>query len=96
MNKYIFAILFSVLSAAAMAQVPGQGRLQKSIPADSLSYLNPREYIIGGVSVAGVKYLDKDILLQISKLNKGDRITLPGDASAKVIKDLWDKGFLMM
>jgi outer membrane protein insertion porin family len=92
MNKYIFAILFSVLSAAAMAQVPGQGRLQKSIPADSLSYLNPREYIIGGVSVAGVKYLDKDILLQISKLNKGDRITLPGDASAKVIKDLWDQG----
>jgi outer membrane protein insertion porin family len=94
MNKYIFAILFSVLSAAAMAQVPGPPRqaLTRPISADSLSYLNPKEYIIGGVSVAGTKYLDKDILLQISKLTKGDHITLPGDASAKVIKDLWDQG----
>ncbi len=77
-----------------MAQVPQQQRpgLTKSISADSLSYLNPRDYIIGGVSVAGVKYLDKDILLQISKLTKGDRISLPGDASAKVIKDLWEQG----
>ncbi|QKJ29109.1 outer membrane protein assembly factor BamA [Mucilaginibacter mali] len=95
MNKYIFAILFSVLSVAAMAQIPGQQRqpsLARSVSADSLSYLNPKEYIIGGVSVAGTKYLDKDILLQISKLNKGDRVTLPGDASAKVIKDLWEQG----
>jgi outer membrane protein insertion porin family len=93
MNKYIFAILFSVLSAVAMAQVPQpRAGLPKTISADSLSYLNPRDYIIGGISVAGTKYLDKDILLQISKLTKGDRITLPGDASAKVIKDLWEQG----
>jgi outer membrane protein insertion porin family len=71
MNKYIFAILFSVLSAAAMAQVPGPPRqaLTRPISADSLSYLNPKEYIIGGVSVAGTKYLDKDILLHHIKTN---------------------------
>jgi outer membrane protein insertion porin family len=94
MNKYIFAILFSVISAAAMAQNPTQGRLAlpKTISADSLSYLNPKEYIVGGISVSGTKYLDKDVLITISKLNKGDRITLPGDASAKVIKDLWEQG----
>jgi outer membrane protein insertion porin family len=94
MNKYIFAILFSVLSAVALAQNPNQQRLNipRTTSPDSLSYLNPKEYIIGGIAVAGTKYLDKDVLLQISKLTKGDKIVLPGDASAKVIKDLWDQG----
>ncbi len=94
MNKYIFAILFSVLSTAAIAQVSGQRPQfnRSSVPADSLSYLNPKDYIIGGVTITGTKYLDKETLLTISKLSKGDKINLPGDASAKVIKDLWAQG----
>src|SRR5580698_3616517 len=90
MNKFLFAILFSVISTAAMAQVNQLRQpLQKIIPADSLSYLNPKDYIIGGVTVSGTKYLDKDVLITISKLNKGDRINLPGDANANVIKNLY-------
>lgn len=94
MNKVFFAILFSVISTAAIAQIPGQRRstLTKTIPADSLSYLNPKDYIIGGITISGAKYLDKDVLLQISKLNKGDRINLPGEANANVIKDLYKQG----
>jgi outer membrane protein insertion porin family len=94
MNKVFFAILFSFISAAALAQVPGTPRtpLKGSIPADSLSYLNPKDYIIGDVTISGAKYLDKDVLLQISKLNKGDRITLPGEQNANVIKDLYKQG----
>ncbi|HVV54466.1 MAG TPA: outer membrane protein assembly factor BamA [Mucilaginibacter sp.] len=77
-----------------MAQVSNQPRvmLQKSISPDSLSYLNPKDYIIGGVTVSGAKHLDKDVLIQISKLNKGDRINLPGDQNAAVIKRLYDQG----
>ncbi|MDB5024652.1 MAG: bamA [Mucilaginibacter sp.] len=94
MNKYLFAILFSVISTAALAQVPSQPRpsLSKSIPADSLSYLNPKDYIIGGITVSGTKYLDKDVLVQISKLSKGDRINLPGEQNAAVIKRMYDQG----
>jgi outer membrane protein insertion porin family len=91
MNKYIFAILFSLLSAVAMAQVPAPA-IAGSIPSDSLSYLNPKEFIVGGITVEGVKTLDKSVLITISKLNVGDRVMLPGDVSAKVIKDLWDQG----
>ncbi|MGN6637871.1 MAG: outer membrane protein assembly factor BamA [Mucilaginibacter sp.] len=75
-----------------MAQVPNQRPLTKSIPADSLSYLNPKDYIIGGVTVTGTTYLDKDVLITISKLNKGDRINLPGDQNAAVIKRMYDQG----
>ncbi|RKR82557.1 Beta-barrel assembly machine subunit BamA [Mucilaginibacter gracilis] len=94
MNKFLFAILFSMICSGVWAQVSNQPRaaLSKQIPPDSLSYLNPREYIIGGITVSGTKFLDKDVLIQISKLNKGDKITIPGEASSNVIKALWDQG----
>lgn len=94
MNKYLFAILFSIVCTVTLAQVSNQPRqsLTKSIPADSLSYLNPKDYIIGGVTVYGTKYLDKDVLIQISKLTKGDHINLPGDQNAAVIKRMYDQG----
>jgi outer membrane protein insertion porin family len=95
MNKYLLAIIFCVSSFAAMAQGPGGQRQQLfrgSIPADSLSYLNPKDYIIGGITVTGTKNLDKDVLITISKLSKGDKINLPGDANASVIKNLYAQG----
>src|ERR1700760_2981215 len=96
MNKYIFAILLSVISTVALAQVPAnQPRYalpKSSLPADSLSYFEPKEYIIGGGEITGTKSLDKDVLLTISKLNKGDHITLPGEANANVIKNMYQQG----
>ncbi|RYU91099.1 outer membrane protein assembly factor BamA [Mucilaginibacter terrigena] len=94
MNKVFFALLFSIISSAALAQVNGtrQSSLTGSIPADSLSYLNPKDYIIGDITISGAKYVNKDILLTISKLNKGDRINLPGEQNANVIKDLYKQG----
>src|SRR5580700_6657191 len=92
MNKVLFALLFSIISTAALAQVSNQRGLNKSnLPADSLSYLDPKDYIIGGITITGTKNLDKDVLLQISKLNKGDRINLPGEANANVIKNLYEQ-----
>src|SRR5258708_4394032 len=94
MTKFVLAIFFCVLSTAALAQGPCQPRpsLSKSIPADSLSYLNPKDYIIGGITVSGTKYLDKDVLVQISKLSKGDKINLLGEQNAAVIKRMYDQG----
>ncbi|QEC78145.1 outer membrane protein assembly factor BamA [Mucilaginibacter ginsenosidivorax] len=94
MYKFLFAILFTVFGTAVLAQVSNAPRpqLTKQIPADSLSYLNPRDYIIGGISVSGVKYLDKDNLILLSKLTKGDRINLPGERNAEVIKKLYEQG----
>jgi len=92
MNKFFFAILFSVVSTAAFAQIGGSRLSKSTIPSDSLSYLNPKDYIIGDITVAGTKYLDKDVLIQIAKISKGDRINLPGEASANVLKNMWSQG----
>src|SRR6201985_1487337 len=91
MNKFLFAILLSVMSTVALAQISPQSRLfsPRALPVDSLSYMAPKDYIIGGITVTGSKNLDKDVLLTISKLNKGDKINLPGEADATVIKDMY-------
>jgi outer membrane protein insertion porin family len=91
MNKFLFAILFSIISVAALAQGPGRNISRPSSTSDTLAinYNQPREFIIGGVTVTGTTHLDKDILIQISKLNVGDKIILPGEANANVIKDLY-------
>ncbi|MXV51416.1 outer membrane protein assembly factor BamA [Pedobacter sp. HMF7647] len=93
MNKIFLPIVFIFFSTTALvAQIrPGtpSGLKQSS---DELSYLNPKEYIIGGTTVKGTQFLDKDILIQISKLSKGDQITVPGEATTNAIKNLWEQG----
>lgn len=93
MNRYLLALLFCTISSAVLAQI---GRPttspQQLLPADSLSYLNPKELTIGAVTVTGSQYLDKDVLIKISQLSKGDKITVPGDATSNVIKNLWLQG----
>lgn len=91
MNKFLFAILFSIISVAALAQVPGRNISRPSSTSDTLilNYNSPKEFIIGGITVTGTTHLDKDILIQISKLNVGDKVMLPGEVNSNVIKDLY-------
>jgi outer membrane protein insertion porin family len=89
MNKFLFAILFSVISTAALAQVRPNKQIFRSSSSDTLSYLNPKEYIVGGITVTGTVHLDKEVLLQISKVTKGDKLLLPGEASSTIVKNLY-------
>lgn len=57
-----------------------------------LDYLNPKEFVIGGVNINGVEYLDKLVLITISKLEVGERILVPGDATSNAVKNLWSQG----
>ncbi|BBE19925.1 outer membrane protein assembly factor YaeT precursor [Aquipluma nitroreducens] len=58
----------------------------------SIYYSSPKEYVISGLDVRGIRYLDTQVLLQISGLAIGDKITVPGDAVTNAIKKLWNHG----
>lgn len=58
----------------------------------SIDYSSPKEYTIAGLEVQGIRYLDTQVLLQISGLSIGDRIIVPGDAITNSIKKLWNHG----
>ncbi len=94
MNRIsLIVVLGLFFSSAAMAQIGRSGaQVRSSASGDDINYINPKEYVVGGVSVSGVKFLEKDILIQISKFVKGERITVPGDATANAVKFLWQQG----
>ena len=58
----------------------------------SIYYSSPKEYVIAGLEVQGIRYLDTQVLLQISGLSIGDKIMVPGDAITNSIKKLWNHG----
>lgn len=58
-----------------------------------LDYVSPKEFEIGGITVSGVKYLDHNALITISGLSTGDKISIPGDKTAKAIDKLWEQNY---
>lgn len=55
-------------------------------------YKKPQEYILKEVNVVGVKYLDENILINLSGLVIGKEIEIPGDDITNAIQKLWDQG----
>lgn len=96
MKRIYQLILLLLIGLPTMAQIT---RPQSSITPPTLKvngldldYFNPKEYIIGGTTLTGTKYIDKDVIIRLSKLTQGERIILPGESTANAIKILWAQG----
>ena len=55
-------------------------------------FINSNDYIIGGVTVSGVRFLDANTLIGISGLRVGQEITIPGEATTRTVQKLWEQG----
>ena len=93
MNKYRsfskvlflgFVILYSI--QVVNAQLISSGKVS------SIDYSLPKKYTIGGITVSGIKYLDQDVLINISGLEVGTEIKVPGEKITKAIEKLWKQG----
>lgn len=85
-------ILFTIPAFSQIRQQPAQQMPSYKIDGLDLDYFSPREFIIGGTTIQGTQYLDKGVLVKLSKLTEGERITLPGEATSNAIKNLWSQG----
>jgi outer membrane protein insertion porin family len=93
MNKYFITLVLLGFAIAGFSQTPSlRSRNTTQIATDSSAYLNPKQYVIGGVNVNGVVFLDKSVLVTLSKLTVGETITVPGDATSNAVKNLWTQG----
>lgn len=54
--------------------------------------LSPREYTLAGISIDGVIFLDHEVIIQKSGLQRGEKIAIPSDKISKAISKLWDQG----
>ncbi len=87
----IFIQLLWLLPNNLFAQAPNG---IKQIGGDEqINYAAPVEYTIADIDVKGLKTLDKSVIKLMSGLYQGQKIKIPGDASADAIKKLWKAGF---
>ena len=86
-------ILFS--GPVSFAQIRG-GRLFPSTASSepSFSFADPQEYEIAGLEVSGSQFYDGNSMINISGLQVGDKIKVPGDAIATAIRKIMDQGIL--
>ncbi|MEJ5994286.1 POTRA domain-containing protein [Pedobacter sp. Du54] len=92
--KRIYQLLFLLcIGLPSVAQIRPQAAPPKpNLSVSGLDYFNPKEYIIGGTTLSGAKYVDKEVIIILSKLTKGEVITLPSEATGNAIKNLWLQG----
>ena len=87
--KRIFVVILSVIGLLT-------GNLHAQIPIGDeiieIDYSKPKEYIIGGITVTGVQFLDQSVLISLSGLSPGEIITIPGETTTKAIQNLWKQG----
>lgn len=90
--RYSFLLLISLFTAlATQAQIamPGQGKSSTGL-GQNPTPSKPNEYEIGGITITGNQYLDEDLLLSVTGLRVGERLTFPNnDNISKAIKNLW-------
>lgn len=91
-NKIGIAILFICSSFLAHAQLGiGPQKGKSAVGSGSLAP-SSEEYIIAAISVSGSKFLDNELLISLSGLAVGDKITLPNDDKiSHAIKTLWSQ-----
>eukprot|EP00388_Colpodella_angusta_P007047 GDKJ01020235.1.p1 GENE.GDKJ01020235.1~~GDKJ01020235.1.p1 ORF type:complete len:847 (-),score=16.16 GDKJ01020235.1:750-3290(-) len=93
--KRIYQLIFLLLiGSPAIAQIrqPATATPSLKVSGSSLDYFNPKEYVIGGTTLSGTQYLDKEVIIILSKLTPGERVILPGEATTNAIKNLWAQG----
>ena len=57
-----------------------------------LFYSSPKEYTIGNITVTGIKHYEESVLIKISGLEVGDKISVPGDKVTNAIRKFWKHG----
>jgi outer membrane protein insertion porin family len=98
MQRFLSRIFSLVLCALIASASYGQDTTKvTSVDPDLLALQNariPKEYTIKSIKVTGLTTLDTAIVLSISGLQKGDKVSIPGgDAFSKAINNLWRQRF---
>ncbi len=81
-RRTFVAIFMALLSLSLNAQ-----EKQKII-----DFMTVEDYIIGGVTVTGIRFLDTNALIGISGLRIGQAVAIPGDAVTTAEQKLWQQG----
>ena len=80
-RRIILLLLLAAAGLSAAAQQNDNGVI--------VDYNNPKKYIVGGVTVEGNNYFGPDQIIQLTGLQKGLEVTVPGDDMSSIVNRLW-------
>ena len=80
-SRIVYIAFLLMVAAPMWAQQSG-----KDVVID---YNSPKKYIVGGVRVEGRQHVSEQQILQISGLQEGLEVTVPGDDISSIVKRLW-------
>ncbi|MCH2216894.1 MAG: outer membrane protein assembly factor BamA [Flavobacteriales bacterium] len=88
---FLFFNLLFTSASVLEAQSTANPVVQDTIPTQqNISYERGREYILGGISVVGLKKFSEETVKVFTGLKVGQPIKLPGDKLTSAIKKLYD------
>lgn len=73
----------------ALALLVLPARAQQTGDSFTVDYNNPKKYIVGGVRVAGNNYFSQDQIVQLTGMQKGMEVTVPGEDISSIVNRLW-------
>lgn len=88
MNRFQYKHI--LLATLLLAMLPLSSLwAQKGVGSFDIDYRNPRDFVIGGISVEGARNFDAQAITLFSGLSVGQEIAIPGEEIAQAIKNLW-------
>lgn len=96
LNLFLLTVFF-VCGDAVLAQVASDTTPTSINPAlmDIFNNRPPKEYTIAGIEVTGSQAFDPNLIISISGLAVGDKVSIPGtDAFSKAISKLWRQNLI--
>jgi outer membrane protein insertion porin family len=81
-ERIFFTISLALLSLSLHAQ-------EKQ---EIFDFMTSDDYVVGGVSISGIRFLDTNALIGISGLRIGQEITVPGEVIKTAVQKLWQQG----
>ena len=86
---FLIAAIFSFLALHAQEDTTKPTSVDPNLLALENAKI-PKDYIISGITLTGVHYLDTAIVLSIANIQVGDKVLIPGgDLFSKAIQNLW-------
>jgi outer membrane protein insertion porin family len=58
----------------------------------SIYYDSAKKYTLAGLQVSGIRFLDTEVLKNLSGLTVGDEVSIPGDQITSALKKYWHQG----
>ena len=85
MKKVYLFIVFFVSILGVFAQVETTSNF-------TVDYISPKEFEIGRITVSGVKYINVEVVKNLTGLAVGEKLKVPGEKFTKAVKQLWAQG----